>query len=69
MCFSIYIKIQAGCKNSGKIIYLHPHEPKIWLKLLCLAPFRDKCVFFSFYTEIQDGHQKWQETIFEKPGK
>ena len=33
---------------------------KISLKSLYLAPFRDKLIFV-FYTEIQDGRQKWRK--------
>ena len=48
ICFSIYDKMQGFIYESGLFTFL----------------FSYLFIFLAFYTEIQDGHQKWQENDF-----
>ena len=49
ICFSIYDKMQGFIDESGLAVFLF-----IYLFFF----------FFAFYTEIQDGRQKWRENNF-----
>ena len=65
-------KIKIAAKNSGKTILgkkwlmnLYALRIKNFIKT-ALAHFLDTGVFFTFYTEFQDGRQKWPENDFWK---
>ena len=43
--------------------YVYPAGQKFHRNHTISHRFRDRCVF-PFYTEIQDGYQKWRENNF-----
>ena len=70
--FVKYVKFKMANKNGTKTIFWENRQMSLRIpwgakNFAGIAPSRtisgDKCIF-AFYTEIQDGRQKWQEKNF-----
>ena len=61
-------KFKMAAKSDGKVIFgesrlIYPVRLKFCRNRSISHRFLDKCAF-ALYAEIQDGHQKWQESNF-----